>query len=669
VAEASLNDDLVQKAVNTVRMLSLDGVEAAGCGHPGLPMGAADYACVLWTKFLRYNPDDPAWLNRDRFILSAGHGCMLVYSLLYLTGFDVSLEDLKSFRQLGSKTPGHPEQHQTPGIEATTGPLGQGFANGIGMAVAARRLAAKFNAPGRRLIDHTIYAICSDGDMMEGISHEAASIAGHLGLDNVIYYYDDNHISIEGSTDLTFSEDVAARFEGYGWHVQKIDGHDREACEQAIINAQAESERPSLIVARTHIGYGSPNLQDTAKIHGAAIGPEETRLTKENLGWPLEPEFYIPDDVRDLFLERASAVKPEYDEWQDLLEKACDNDPEFAAAWTATVERSLPDDLEEQLLAAVPDAADATRNHGGKIINAAAAIVPALMGGSADLSPSTKTDLKEEDDFARDNYAGRNLHFGVREHAMGAMMNGMACYGGFIPYGSTFLVFSDYMRTPVRLAAISGLQSIFIFTHDSIFVGEDGPTHQGIEQVASMRAMPGLVVIRPGDGPETAIAWAVALRRKEGPTALILSRQKVPVIDRSDGAPATEAAKGGYILREAKDGRPDVILIATGSELALALDVQQVLESKGTAARVVSMPSTELFDTQDEDYRREVLPSDCPRRVVIEAGVSYGWHKYGGPDALCICIDRFGESGPCDELAEKFGFTCDKVVEKIAAWL
>jgi len=669
VAEISLTSERVQRAVNTIRMLSLDAVERAKCGHPGMPMGAADYAFVLWTRFLRYNPRDPAWPNRDRFVLSAGHGCMLLYSLLHLTGYDVSLEDLKNFRQLHSKTPGHPEFGATPGVEATTGPLGQGFANGVGMAIAAKKLAARFNTNGRNLVSNTVYAMCSDGDMMEGISHEAASLAGHLGLDNLIYYYDDNHITIEGKTDLAFSEDVGRRFEAYGWHVQRIDGHDRVAIEKAIRTAQEVKGKPKLIIARTHIGWGSPKLQDTSEIHGAAIGPEETKATKRNLGWPLEPDFYVPDDVRELFLARPRAVLVEYQAWREMLAAMRRSDPDLAAEWDAMMEHRVPDDIEAKLLAAAPPAKAATRNVGGKVIQVAAKEVPALMGGSADLHPSTKTFLAGIPAFARGAYGGRNMHFGVREHAMGAIMNGMAYYGGFIPYGSTFLVFADYMRPAIRVAAISRLHCIYVFTHDSIFVGEDGPTHQAVEQMASLRAMPNLVTIRPGDAPETAVAWAVALRRREGPTALFLTRQDVPPIDRQRTAPATELKKGGYILLDAGRGTPQVILIASGSELPLAVEVREALETEGVPTRVVSMPSMELFDAQEPSYREQVLPPACTRRVIIEAAVPFGWHKYGGLEGLYIGMTRFGTSGKYQDLAREFGFTKGHVLDQIHAWL
>ena len=661
-------DDL---CVNTMRMLSVDGVEKANSGHPGLPMGAAGMAYVLWTRFLRHNPLHPKWYDRDRFVLSAGHGSMLLYSLLHLTGYDLSLEELMNFRQWGSKTPGHPEYGLTPGVETTTGPLGQGFANGVGMAIAERYLAAHFNRPGHVIVDHYTYIIVGDGDLMEGISHEAASLAGHLGLGKLICLYDDNHISIEGSTDIAFTESRTARFEAYGWHVQKVDdGNDLEAIETAITEAQKETGRPSFIAVRTHIGYGSPNKQDKAVAHGEPLGTEEIRLTKENLGWPIEPPFLIPDEAFTHFRQAVDKGEAIEARWQEDFISYKEANPDLAREWDIWMNGNLPEGWDSD----IPDfPADkkgmATRVASGSVLNAVAPRLPNLLGGSADLAPSNKTEIKGEKDFQAGIYEGRNLRFGVREHAMGSILNGMALHGGLMPYGGTFFVFSDYMRPAIRLAALMDLKVIYVFTHDSIGLGEDGPTHQPIEHLSSLRAIPNLTVIRPCDANETSEAWRYALESQNGPIALALSRQSLPTLDRTTFAPASELSRGAYILHDTKDGKPDVILIATGSEVPIALEAYEKLEAKGVKARVVSMPSWELFDKQPEDYQYQVLPSEIKSRIAIEAGITQGWHRYVGSTGEVIGLDSFGASAPYKVLYEKFGITVDRVVGKALALL
>jgi transketolase len=651
--------------VNTIRMLSADGVEKARSGHPGMPMGAAPMAYVLWTRFLRHNPRNPRWPDRDRFVLSAGHGSMLLYSLLHLTGYDLSLDDLKAFRQWKSRTPGHPEYPLTPGVEITTGPLGQGFASGVGMAIAERFLAARFNRPEYPIVDHFTYGIVSDGDLMEGVSHEAASLAGHLGLGKLIYLYDDNHISIEGSTDLAFTEARDLRFEAYGWHVQCVeDGNDLNAIEAAIGAARKVTDRPSLIAVRTHIGYGSPNKADHPSAHGEPLGEEELRRTKENLGWPLEPPFLVPQEVRDRFRSAIEKGFESEDLWKSRFRSYADAFPALGKVWEECLNGVLPDgwDREIPLFEADPKGM-ATRVASGKVLNAIARHIPNLIGGSADLAPSNKTEIQGEPDFQAGAYEGRNLRFGVREHGMGAILNGMALHAGVIPYGGTFLIFSDYMRPAIRLAALMGLKVIYVFTHDSIGLGEDGPTHQPVEQLAGLRAIPGLTVIRPCDGNETAEAWKASLRSGTGPVALALTRQGVPVLDRSVYAGADNLTRGAYILREAPDGVPDLILIATGSEVHIALQAAESLDERGIMVRVVSMPSWELFDRQDDAYRRQILPPDIRARIAIEAGVTQGWRRYVGDSGRVIGMNRFGASAPSAVLYEKFGFTPDHVVE------
>ena len=658
-------DSLDELCVNTIRILSAECVEKAKSGHPGMPMGASGMAYVLWTRFLRHNPSNPEWFNRDRFVLSAGHGSMLLYSLLHLTGYDLSLDDLKDFRQWQSKTPGHPEYGLTPGVETTTGPLGQGLANGVGMAMAECYLAARFNRPAFEILNHFTYGIVSDGDLMEGVSHEAASLAGHLKLGKLIYLYDDNHISIEGSTDLAFTEDRLSRFKAYDWHTEYVeDGNDLDAIESAIIRAQEETERPSLIAVRTHIGFGSPNKQDTAAAHGSPLGEEELVLTKRNLGWPEEPAFYIPEKARDNFRQAVSNGREMEQEWRSLFENYKQAYPEMAAVWDKLVEGELLEGWERSIPSFPADQKGmATRTASGKVLNDMAPFLLNLIGGSADLAPSNMTLLKESDDFQAGNYVGRNIRFGVREHVMGSILNGLSLHGGLVPYGGTFLIFSDYMRPPIRLAALMGLQVIYVFTHDSIGLGEDGPTHQPIEQLAALRAIPNLTVIRPCDANETAEAWRMALKRKDGPVALALTRQNVPTLDREIYAPAESLSHGAYVLKEAGDSGPEAILIASGSEVTIALEAAEKLEEDGVKTRVVSMPSWELFEQQSADYRERVFPDGVKARVAIEAGISQGWHRYVGQAGEVVGIDHFGASAPFNVLYEQFGLTPDCVVE------
>jgi transketolase len=656
-------DDL---CITTIRMLAADCVERAKSGHPGMPMGTAPMAYVLWTRFLKHNPSNPDWPDRDRFVLSAGHGSMLLYSLLHLTGYELPLEELKRFRQWGSLTPGHPESYITRGVETTTGPLGQGFANGVGMAIAERYLAARFNQPGHEIVDHYTYGIVSDGDLMEGVSHEAASLAGHLKLGKLIYFYDDNHISIDGSTDLAFTEKRRARFDAYGWHVQQVeDGTDIEAIEQALSAAQNESERPSFIAVRNHIGYGSPNKQDTASAHGEPLGPDEIKRTKEHLGWPLEPECFIPDEALKHFREAVARGKDWEAGWQERFESYRGAYPELAQEWEQWNQSNPGEDWSRDLPTFPEDSKGmATRVASGHVLNAIARNLPNLIGGSADLAPSNKTLIKGEDPFQAGRYSGRNFHFGVREHGMGSILNGMALHGGLIPYGGTFLIFSDYMRPAIRLASMMALKVIYIFTHDSIGLGEDGPTHQPIEQLAGLRAIPNLTVIRPSDANETAEAWRVALTHKKGPFALILTRQGLPTLDRQAFPPADGLSKGAYILRDVQQGRPDLILIASGSEVAIVLEAAEQLHHQGIAVRVVSMPSWELFEGQPEMYRQTVLPAEVKARIAVEAGATLGWHRYVGSLGEVIGLDHFGASAPYKTLYEKFGLTVSHVVEK-----
>jgi len=651
--------DLEDLAVNIIRGLAMDAVQKAKSGHPGMPMGMAEAAFVLWTRFLRHSPKDPRWPNRDRFVLSAGHGSMLLYSLLYLSGYKMTMEDLMSFRQLNSHAPGHPEYDLERGVETTTGPLGQGFANGVGMALAAEMAAAKYNRPGEEIVDHYIYAIASDGDLMEGISHEAASVAGHLGLGRIIYLYDSNRISIEGSTDLAYSDNVALRFEGYGWHVQEINGHDRGAVGSAIEAAQGAKDRPSIIICHTHIGKGSPNKQDTAAAHGEPLGEEEVKLTKEALGLPLEPAFFVPEVVREIFLKASARGDEMMEGWKAKFAAWRKAHPDLAAYWDAAHGRTLPAGLEGRLPSFEVGKELGTRRASGEVLQVLTTEVAGLIGGSADLSPSTNTNIKGSPSISKGAYTGKNLHFGVREHAMGGMMNGMALYGGFRPYGGTFLIFSDYMRPSVRLAAVMGLPCIYVWTHDSIFLGEDGPTHEPVEHLMALRAIPNLTVIRPADAAEVGPAWMAALENDAGPTALIFTRQNVPILDRTGLAPAEMVKKGGYVMLEAAD--PELIIIATGSEVYISLDAARTLKAEGRRVRVVNLASWELFDAQPQEYRDSVLPPKVTKRLSVEAGITQGWEKYVGPAGKMKGFDRFGVSAPWKKIAEEFGFTGEAI--------
>jgi transketolase len=655
--------DLDQLCVDTIRTLAIDAVQKANSGHPGMPMGMADVAYVLWTQFLQHNPKNPDWFNRDRFVLSAGHGSMLLYSLLHLTGYDLPLEELKQFRQWDSLTPGHPEYGLTPGVETTTGPLGQGFANGVGMAIAEAFLAVTFNRPDHEIVNHYTYAIVSDGDLMEGISHEAASLAGHLKLGKLIYLYDDNHISIDGSTELAFTEDRMKRFEAYGWHTQQIDGQDRAAVAAAIKAAQAVADKPSIIACRTTIGYGSPHKANTAGVHGSPLGEDEVKLTKQAYGWDPDKYFYIPAEALTHFRQAVDQGAGREKEWQTHLEAYTKAYPAEAAQFKQALSGELPAGWEEALPVFPADAKGmATRAASGKALNAIAPVLPTLIGGSADLTPSNNTFLKDYPEFGNDSFAGRNFHFGVREHGMVGTLNGMALHGGVIPYGGTFLIFSDYCRPSIRLAALSHIPSIFVFTHDSVGLGEDGPTHQPVEHLAALRAMPNLTVIRPADANETTQAWKVALEKRDGPVALCLTRQSLPVFDRTNMGDAADVAKGAYVLIEADKVYPDVILIGTGSEVQFCVEAHQKLAEQGIAARVVSMPSWELFAVQPDEYRNAVLPPAVKARVAIEAAVPFGWEKWLGSQGTMIGLDRFGASAPYKVIYEQLGFTTENLV-------
>ncbi|MBX5478612.1 MAG: transketolase [Pyrinomonas methylaliphatogenes] len=660
---------LDQLCINTIRTLALDAVQQAKSGHPGLPMGAAPMAYVLWTRFLRHNPRNPKWANRDRFLLSAGHGSMLLYALLYLTGYDLSLDEIKRFRQWGSKTPGHPENVLTPGVEITTGPLGQGFANGVGMAIGQAHLAARFNRPDFPLLDHYIYAIVSDGDLMEGVASEAASLAGHLKLGKLIYLYDNNRVTIDGSTDLAFTEDVVRRFDAYGWHTLTVeDGNDLDAIERAIREAQAVTDRPSLISVHTIIGYGLPT-QGTHKAHSDPPGEEAVREAKRRLGWPEDKIFYVPEEALAHFrkaVERGAQLEAE---WNALVRDYERAHPELAREWRLFMSGELPEGWERALPSFEDAKPMATRQASGEVINAIAPALPMLIGGSADLTGSNNTEIKSSHDFQAGSYDGRNIHFGVREHAMGACLTGISLNGGLIPFGGTFLVFSDYMKASIRLAALSEVQVIYVFTHDSIGLGEDGPTHQPVEQLAGLRAIPHLYVIRPADPHEVREAWRVAILRRHAPTALALSRQKVPVIDRKRYASAEGLRRGAYVLAEAEDGRgetsmPDLILIATGSEVHLALEAREALQKDGIKTRVVSFPCWELFEDQDETYRDEVLPPQVTARLAIEAGARLGWDRYVGPAGDVLSLDRFGASAPGEVALRELGFNVENVVAR-----
>ena len=672
---------LDRQAVNTLRFLAVDAVEKADSGHPGLPMGAAPMAYVLWTRFLRHNPVNPGWPNRDRFVLSAGHGSMLLYGLLHLTGYDLPLEQLKRFRQWGSKCPGHPERGMTPGVELTTGPLGQGFANSVGLAIAECHLAAHYNRPGHPLVDHCTYALVSDGDLMEGVSSEAASLAGHLKLGKLICLYDDNHITLSASTHITFTEDRARRFQAFGWHTATVEnGNDLAAIDRALSAARAERTRPSLILVRTHIGYGSPHKEDTFEAHGSPLGPKEVKLTKQALGWPLKPTFYIPDQALAHFRLALEHGQQAEAEWMAKFRDYAKAFPDLAREFQQATVGALPEAWDADLPIFPADAKGmATRAASGKILNAICGKLSALTGGSADLDPSTHTALTSMGDFEYPgeeagnlqgstggdwSYAGRNLHFGVREHAMGAIANGLAAHGGIIPFTATFFVFSDYMRPPIRLAALMELGVIFIFTHDSIAVGEDGPTHEPIEQLASLRAIPNLTVIRPGDANETAVAWRVAIQSRNRPVALILTRQDVPTLDRTHLAAADNLRRGAYILTDAPKGRPDIILIATGSEVSLIVAVGQKLAKKKIKARIVSMPSWDLFEAQSQKYRDSVLPPSVHARLAVESGATQGWHRYVGDRGDIIGVDRFGASAPGPVVMREYGFSVENVFQR-----
>ena len=654
-----MTDDLQIRSINTIRFLAADAVQQANSGHPGLPMGAAPMAYTIWTRHLRHNPHNPKWPGRDRFILSGGHGSMLLYSLLHLTGYDLPLEEIKNFRQFGSKTPGHPEHGLTPGVEVTTGPLGQGFGQGVGMAIAAAHLAAEFNQSGHEIIQSYIYGIVTDGDLMEGVSSEAASLAGHLQLGRIIYLYDDNHISIDGSTDLAFTEDRAGRFRAYGWHVQEIaDGNDVEAIDSAIKAAQAD-RRPSLICVRTIIGYGAPHKQGTAKVHGEALGDEELNAAKENLGWPTEPRFLIPGEVLEFYREAVERGRSLENEWTQRFEAYKQEYPELGAQLQRRLDGKLPDGWDANLPTFPADAKGmATRVSSGKVLNVLAENLPELIGGSADLTPSNNTKFEEAGDFQKDNPGGRYIHYGVREHGMGAALNGQNLFGGLIAYGGTFLVFSDYMKPAIRIAAISSVRSIFVFTHDSVGLGEDGPTHQPIEHLMALRAVPHLTVIRPADANEVRDAWRVAISRTKGPTALALTRQNVPTLEHADGTTGLE--KGAYVLKDF-GANPQLILMATGSEVSLVYEAAQELSAQGMAVRVVSFPSWELFEEQDASYRESVLPKNITARLAVEAGATLGWERYA---KAAIGLDHYGASAPYKVIFENFGFTVANVVAK-----
>ena len=668
--------ELENRCINTIRILSADAVQNANSGHPGLPMGAAAMAYTLWTRFLRHNPMDPQWFDRDRFILSAGHGSMLLYSLLFLTGYDLSLDEIKRFRKWGSKTPGHPERNDTPGVEVTTGPLGQGFANGVGFAIAEAWLAARYNRPGHKIIDHYTYAICSDGDLMEGVSQEAASLAGHLQLGKLIYFYDQNRITLAGATEVDFTEDVARRFEADGWHTRKVpDGNDTEEVARAIEEARAENERPSLILVRTHIGYGSPHKQDNFSSHGSPLGEEELKATKTALGWPTMDKFYLPQDAVDYFRQAVPEGGRVQDEWKKKFDAYRKDFPKEASEFEMLVSGALPANWAADLPQWKPgDKPIATRSAGGAALNALAKHIPNILGGSADLNPSTDTPLKNWGDFQNPeaygpgtlgavggvwSYAGRNIAFGVREHAMGAAVNGMAAHGGVLPFSATFFTFSDYMKPAIRLGALSRLKVVYVFTHDSIGLGEDGPTHQPVEQLAALRAVPDLTVIRPADPNETSEAWAFAVQH-DGPIVLVLTRQVVPHLDRSN-AKEPGVARGAYILAEADGGAPDVILIGTGSEVQLCVEARKKLEKYAVKARVVSMPSWELFLGQDESYRESVLPKRIKARVTVEAASPLGWYRWAGDEGVVIGLERFGASAPGEEVLQHLGFTPEHV--------
>jgi transketolase len=678
--------ELDQLSINTIRLMSVDAIQKANSGHPGLPLGAAPMAYVLWTRFLKHNPANPQWFNRDRFVLSAGHGSMLLYSLLYLMGYNLPLEQIKQFRQWGSITPGHPERRFTPGVETTTGPLGQGFGNGVGMAIAERHLATRYNRPGYEIINHFTYGLVSDGDLMEGVAAEVASLAGHLKLGKLIYLYDDNHITLAGSTQLTFTEDRAQRFAAYGWQTQSIeDGNDLDAIDRAIRIARQEQERPSIILVQTHIGYGSPNKQDTFAVHGSPLGEDEVKLTKQNLGWPIEPPFYVPREAEQHFRRSVDVGRQAETEWNMNFAAYEKQYPKLACELRQLIDGELPRNWDLNIPQFPADAKGmATRVASEKVMEAISPKLPGLIGGSADLNPSTLTELKDAGNFENTamavgdlqgaagggwSYTGRNLQFGVREHGMGAILNGLATHGGTIPFGATFLTFSDYMRPSIRLAALMEVQVIYVFTHDSIGLGEDGPTHQPVEHIASLRAIPRLMVIRPADANETTVAWRVAIETRDRPVALVLTRQSVPTLDRKHFSSAEGLRHGAYVLADAPQGKPQLILIASGSEVSLIVAARETLQELKIPVRLVSMPSWELFEAQSHEYRKFVLPPSIRVRLAVEAGVTQGWHRYVGDRGDVIGMDRFGASAPGPVLMRKYGFTVENICQRALALL
>ncbi len=650
-------------SINTLRFLSVDAVQKANSGHPGMPMGCAPIAYMLYSKYMKHNPSNPHWANRDRFILSNGHGSMLLYSTLHLCGYKISMEDLKSFRQWGSITPGHPEYHLTPGVETTTGPLGQGFANAVGMAIAESYLGSLFNKNDIKIIDHFIYGICSDGDLMEGVSHEAASVAGHLKLGKLIFFYDDNGITIDGSASLAFSEDIAKRFEAYGWDVQNVDDvNDLNSLETALQSAKNETAKPSIIITKTHIGFGSPHKQDTSDAHGSPLGDEEIKLTKKNLGWPEDKTFYVPDVVTEFFESLSGQFNKYEEDWNNLFREYQTHYPDEAQKFKEIMNGNYGDEWKQKLPLFEDDGTKiATRAASGKVLNAVASALPTLIGGSADLAPSNNTFLKGFANFSASDKGGRNFHFGIREHGMASILNGMALYGGVIPYGGTFLIFSDYLRPAIRLGALSGIKPIYVFTHDSIGLGEDGPTHQPIEHLAALRAIPKVIVIRPADANETSAAWKTAIEHKGSPVLLILTRQGLPVLDQKKYTPAENLAKGAYILKDSPEA--ELILMASGSEVAPSLHASEILESEGIKVRVVSFPSLELFEKQDPVYKESVLPSGLKARVSVEAGVSQCWYKYLGEAGEAVSIEKFGASAPAKILMEEYGINAENIAE------
>ena len=664
-----MSHELDQLCINTMRFLSVDAVQKAESGHPGMPLGASSMAYTLWTRFLKHNPRNPAWFDRDRFVLSAGHGSMLLYGLLHLTGYDLSLDDIKQFRQWGSRTPGHPERGHTPGVEVTTGPLGQGFSNAAGMAIAEAHLAARYNRPGFEVINHYTYVIASDGDLMEGVASEAASLAGHLRLGKLICLYDDNEVTLAGNAALTFTEDRLRRFDAYGWQTLSVaDGNDVAAINAALQTARAETGRPTLIAVRTHIGYGSPNKQDSFESHGSPLGVDEVRLTKERLEWPAEPAFLVPEAALSHFREAVARGEQAEAEWNDRMAAYARAFPVEGVELQRSIGGDLPSGWDANIPVFPADTKGlATRAASGKVMNAIAPLLPTLMGGSADLDPSTFTALKGLGDIAAPNFAGRNLHFGVREHAMGALANGLAAHGGALPFGATFLIFSDYMRPPIRLAALMKLHVVHVFTHDSIALGEDGPTHQPVEQLASLRAIPNVTVIRPADANETAVAWRVACETRDAPVVLVLTRQSVPTLDRTRFASADGLRRGAYILADALNGKPELILIASGSEVTLMVAAAERLQSQNVAVRCVSMPSWDLFDALPRPDQEAVLPPAVTARLAIEMGVALGWRRYVGDAGDVLSIERFGASAPGDVLQREYGFTVDEVCRRALA--